>query len=440
MKNYKLRLIAMALVTALFITSCGQPANDINNENIIDKGDLEIIDDTDKNVDKNTDNVTDDSDNKPEEPNVEEPSEEDPSEEKPVEEKPVKETPKSNKDNQKDDLEGENHISLENDNDQRDDPSAQFDTIKKLKVGQMIHIVNKVNIYSNAQDATLRQNEITQYPGGNYYVYRIVDNSINISNTENNPGGWMNPLDTVISGVDGEPVGDNDSNDSKNFDGSKFSGKAYSWSWAYPETSGAELLTNKNGYYKYNDNNVYLTFDNGYEYKNNTTKILDILKENNVKATFFVTSDFIKSHTAVVKRMVNEGHLVGNHSQKHLDHSAVDSNSVYKDLANWEKDFKEYIGKLPNTKAYRPPEGKFNLTSLDVANELNYKTILWAYAYRDWDTSNQPDVNKSLLQLVGATSGGDVVLLHAVSDTNVELLDEYISLTKAKGYNFSLIK
>ncbi|NLW52351.1 MAG: polysaccharide deacetylase family protein [Tissierellia bacterium] len=429
MKN-RYKLIAVALASALFITSCGTTIIDkVPNDKVTDKGDLEIIEDNI--IDTQDDNKDVDKGEKP--TNDEKPADDkDKNPEEDKEEKPANEDQKGDEDDQKDEEEGKIDEIVNTEDDQRDDLSAQIDIVKRLKVGQTIYIDSEVNAYSNANDATHWSNEVTTYPAGTYYIFKIVDNVINISLAPGEPGGWINPLDTRIT--ENAPVGNN-TNDNKTL-----TGEAYSWSWLYPESSGSEVLEANNGVYTYKDNNIYLTFDNGYEYKTNTSKILDVLKSTGVKATFFITSDFLKSHTDVVKRMVNEGHLVGNHSEKHLNHSAVSKDAVYTDLANWESDFKSLIGSLPNTKAYRPPEGKFSDISLDVAQNLGYKTVLWAYAYKDWDTSNQPDVRSSLSTLLENNKGGNVLLLHAVSDTNVALLEDYINQTKVQGLNFSLIR
>lgn len=186
---------------------------------------------------------------------------------------------------------------------------------------------------------------------------------------------------------------------------------------------------------------VYLTFDEGYEYKF-TGKILDILKANDVKANFFVLKSYIKLNPDLVKRMVAEGHLVGNHTTTHpnmpklLSEKGVDA--VVKELTNTADYFKEITGKdMP--KFYRPPEGVISEATLYIAKSLGYKTILWSIAHRDWDTNNQPGKDASYKLIEDNYHNGAIILLHPQSQSNTEALDDIIKNLKSKGYRFALL-
>lgn len=215
--------------------------------------------------------------------------------------------------------------------------------------------------------------------------------------------------------------------------------KAYSWSWGYP--ANLELLKKYNGIYNLGTKDtIYLTFDNGYEYKNLTPKILDTLKKHNVKVAFFVTSSFIKNNPSTVKRMIAEGHNVSNHTDKHLHQGKISNEKIKEDILGWERDFKKVIGHNPTSKLMRPPAGSYSETSLKIASELGYKTVFWHYAYRDYEVDDQPDADKALQKALKFNRDGSIVLLHAISETNSKILDEYIKKTKSQGYRFELLE
>ncbi len=186
---------------------------------------------------------------------------------------------------------------------------------------------------------------------------------------------------------------------------------------------------------------VYITMDEGYEYKENSTKILDIAKEKNVKITFFITGAFIKERPDLVKRMIEEGHLVCSHTNRHLNGPKALSESTdkfVKDLTILEDLFRDLMGYdiLPY---YRPPEGEYSERSLKIAEDLGYRTVFWSFAYMDWDTKKQPDPAKALDQILGELHNGSVLLLHAVSETNVSLLPKIIDGIRERGYEISTI-
>lgn len=179
---------------------------------------------------------------------------------------------------------------------------------------------------------------------------------------------------------------------------------------------------------------LYLTFDEGYE-NGYTAKILDILKENNVKAAFFVTTPYIKDNKELIKRMVNEGHLVCNHTNKHpsMAEKAKNPDEFQKEFTITENAYKEVTGKqMP--KFFRPPMGKYSELSLFYTKKLGYKTIFWSFAYNDWNRDHQPSPELSKQKIASRTHNGAIILLHAVSKTNSEILDSVIQNWKKEGY------
>lgn len=312
-------------------------------------------------------------------------------------------------------------------------------SVSKLKIGQTVKISSTVKVYTNASDAKNKTNSVSTYPAGTYSIYKIVDGVVNLTRNKGEAGGWINPSTVTIKVTSDAP---NDTSDNStpskpdDSDGS-LSKTAYSWSWKYPGAAG-KLLSRYNGYYKmFGSNKIYLTFDNGYEYQNLTADILDTLKAKNVKSVFFVTSDYLYSASSLVRRMVREGHIVANHSVNHLDHTKSTYKQIYNDIKGWESDYRKVVGASPSVKLFRPPAGTFNETSLKIARDLGYKTLLWSYAYLDWDTSNQPSKSSALNKLISNNSGGNILLLHSVSRTNANILGEYINKTRAQGYSFA---
>lgn len=184
---------------------------------------------------------------------------------------------------------------------------------------------------------------------------------------------------------------------------------------------------------------LYLTFDEGYE-NGYTPKILDTLKANDVKAIFFVTSPYVRDNPDIIKRMVDDGHIVGNHSNHHpsmpsVTHSEEGFNKEFTDVEN---KFKEITGKdIP--KFFRPPMGEYSEKSLAMTKNLGYKTIFWSFAYHDWDVNNQPDPTKAKATILNGLHPGAVLLIHAVSKTNTDILDDVIKQAKAEGYEFQLL-
>lgn len=335
-----------------------------------------------------------------------------------------------------------------------------------IKLGKKISVNKDFNIYGTASDAKNKTKPTHLYKKGEYYIFKIVKDAINLSRDSKIPGGWANyeDLNIDVNSIPKEDFADNKSanketdketinetnNKDKNVSTSKndiikalensnLSTKPNEWSYAYP--ANLDLLQKYNGYNKIGGSGktLYLTFDNGYEYKNNTSRILDILNKNGVKATFFATGAFIKENPSVANRIANEGHNLANHTEKHLNQAKTAASDVYDDITTWETTAKKIIKSNKFAKLMRPPEGAYSETSLFLANKLGYKTIFWNFAYGDWDTSNQPNPSTSLKKLLNHNEDGSIILLHAVSDTNVEILEQYIKESQKQGYTFKLL-
>lgn len=183
---------------------------------------------------------------------------------------------------------------------------------------------------------------------------------------------------------------------------------------------------------------IYLTFDAGYE-NGNVERILNVLKEENVKAAFFVLENVILKNGDLIKRMVNDGHLVCNHTSKHLDVTKCKTVNEFRvELEKLEKDFKECTG-LNMPKYFRPPEGKFSENSMKFASQLGYKTIFWSFAYADWDNASQMSATKAKEKIMSNIHNGEIMLLHPTSKTNADILGDVIREIKSQGYRFGTL-
>lgn len=184
---------------------------------------------------------------------------------------------------------------------------------------------------------------------------------------------------------------------------------------------------------------LYLTFDCGYE-NGNTEKILDALQKHNAKATFFVVGHFLESAPELVKRMSEEGHIVGNHTWHHYDMDTIAEESRFREeLESVADKYREITGQELNH-FYRPPQGKYNLNNLAMAQKLGYKTIFWSLAYVDWNVDAQPSKEEAFSKLTGRVHPGAVVLLHNTSKTNGEILDELLTKWEEMGYHFGTLE
>lgn len=180
---------------------------------------------------------------------------------------------------------------------------------------------------------------------------------------------------------------------------------------------------------------IYLTFDEGYEY-GFTPKILDVLKDNNVHAAFFVTKPFMESEPELTKRMAQEGHVVANHSVTHPSMPSKSDTEVKYELEETARYYKEITG-FEMDRFFRPPMGEFSVRTLDITKQLGYKTIFWSLAYLDYDVKNQPGKEAAYKHVMDNYHDGGIFLLHAVSQSNTEALDDILKALKADGYSFA---
>lgn len=197
-----------------------------------------------------------------------------------------------------------------------------------------------------------------------------------------------------------------------------------------------QMIKDGKGYFlgDTSEKKVYLTFDEGYE-QGYTSQILDILKANKVPAAFFVTGSYVKNSPDLVKRMVKEGHIVGNHSNTHPSMPSLSDEQIKQELQTVEDQVKELTGK--EMSYFRPPRGEFNQRVLDVAQQEGYTTIFWSMAYRDWLIDNQPGKEAAFNYVVNNIHNGALILLHAVSSSNTEALDDILKEIKKRGYTFA---
>lgn len=183
---------------------------------------------------------------------------------------------------------------------------------------------------------------------------------------------------------------------------------------------------------------IYLTFDEGYE-NGNTLKILDILKELDIKAAFFVVKPYIDTNPDIVKRMVIDGHLVCNHSNHHPSMASINDETKFKDeFTSVEQSFKSLTG-TDMPKFFRPPMGKYSKNSLKMTKDLGYKTVFWSFAYKDWLVDEQPSESYAIDKIKSNVHNGEIMLLHAVSDTNTKILKEVLSSLQTEGYEFKTL-
>ncbi len=182
------------------------------------------------------------------------------------------------------------------------------------------------------------------------------------------------------------------------------------------------------------DKNLYLTFDNGYE-NGFTSDVLDVLKEKEVPAAFFVTGHYLKTHPELVIRMVEEGHIVGNHSWHHPSLAEVNDQRLKEELQKVKDEYKELTGR--NDMIYlRPPRGVFSERTLAVSRDQGYINVFWSMAYKDWEVDNQKGWKYAYDQIMKRVHPGAIMLLHSVSQDNAEALGKVIDDLKEQGYSF----
>lgn len=202
--------------------------------------------------------------------------------------------------------------------------------------------------------------------------------------------------------------------------------------------SGAVSYQEKYGKYdadfiREQENHIYLTFDEGYE-NGYTDDILDVLKEKGVSAVFFVTMPYVKAEPELIQRMIDEGHIVGNHSVNHPsmpETNPEQCRNEIMELHDYVKENFQYEMTL-----FRFPMGEFSERDLSIAQQLGYRSVFWSFAYRDWLVDEQPNPQEALEKIESKCHPGAIYLLHAVSQTNAEILGQMIDDLQAQGYTF----
>jgi len=283
--------------------------------------------------------------------------------------------------------------------------------------------------------------------GGN-----TTQNTNTNTNTDSNSGNGSSSGTDSSSGNTGTDTNTDDKGNNGTNSGSSSTNGLSSTekSWYYvPKTGGVpsgepkdiiSLINSYDAYYLGDTSRkiIYLTFDEGYE-NGYTSKILDTLAANNVNAAFFVTKPYITSNKELVTRMLDEGHLVCNHSSTHPSMASValkGQAAFNKEFSDTENAFTEATGRTMD-KFFRPPMGAYSQLSLNYTKALGYKTIFWSFAYRDWETDKQPVEADAMKYIIDHTHNGGIFLLHAVSKTNADILDSLIKEWKRQGYEFA---
>lgn len=220
---------------------------------------------------------------------------------------------------------------------------------------------------------------------------------------------------------------------------------AESYGWGYkkgtnhtpPEVGKyGEILEENGGYYmdQSGDKVVYLTFDNGYE-AGYTEHILDVLEDKKVPATFFVTGHYVRSAPDLIKRMVKDGHLLGNHSNHHADFTSISKEKMKEELALLDRAVAS-ITDVESLQYVRPPKGTFNARTIQWANELGYTHMFWSLAFVDWHSDKQKGWKSSYQQIMDQIHPGAVILLHTVSPDNADAVEYFIDDLRKQGYTF----
>lgn len=188
-----------------------------------------------------------------------------------------------------------------------------------------------------------------------------------------------------------------------------------------------------------NERKIYLTFDAGYE-NGNTPAILDALKKHQAPAVFFVVGNFIKDNPDLIRRILADDHIIGNHTMTHPDLPQISSMDAFqKELQDVEELYTSLTGEAM-TKFYRPPRGIYSTENLSMAKELGYSTFFWSLAYVDWIQDQQPSREEAFQKLLTRIHPGAIVLLHNTSSTNAEILDELLTKWEEMGYEFHSLK
>lgn len=270
-------------------------------------------------------------------------------------------------------------------------------------------------------------------------------------NAENLPGGYPIRLDSmVVKGEEGAPTATSLSplmkityiatENTKYFSDEAVSHSHGPASGGQPHHTVVEFQKNFEPFYAVTldtvseEKTLYLTFDCGYEYDNLTADILDTLKEKGVSATFFCTLDHIKGETELIARMINEGHIVGNHSTTHPSFAEISRSQMSEEIEETENYLRENFGYC--ARYFRFPAGEYTESALDLVASLGYMSVFWSVAYNDWNVDNIQGKDYAVETVMSRLHDGAIILLHSVSRDNAEALGEIIDRARAEGYVF----
>lgn len=178
---------------------------------------------------------------------------------------------------------------------------------------------------------------------------------------------------------------------------------------------------------------VYLTFDLGYE-AGYTPKILEVLKQNEVKATFFITAHYLNTQPDLVKQMIDEGHIVGNHTVNHNSMPSCSLDTIKKEVMDLHSAIYEKFGY--EMKFIRPPKGEYSERTVAYTNTLGYTSVMWSFGYDDWDEKKQGREEYGKKKILDNVHNGEIMLLHATSKDNANILEDVIKEIKNMGYEF----
>ncbi len=166
-------------------------------------------------------------------------------------------------------------------------------------------------------------------------------------------------------------------------------------------------------------------------------KILDTLKKCDVKATFFITSHYLNTASEKVERMISDGHIIGNHTVNHKSLPSITNEEIEKEIMKLHQAvYEKYKYEM---KYIRPPKGEFNSRTLKKCEELGYKTVMWSFAYCDWDEKKQPQIEEAEKMITNNFHPGEIMLLHSNSKTNSEVLEKIIKEAQKQGYEFKTL-
>lgn len=200
-------------------------------------------------------------------------------------------------------------------------------------------------------------------------------------------------------------------------------------------TKNKQIMDKYQGLYMGNNDKkyIYLTFDLGYE-AGYTSKILEVLKQNDVKATFFITAHYLNTQPDLVKQMIDDGHIVGNHTVNHKSMPDCSLDTIKKEVMDLHTAVHDKFGY--EMKYIRPPKGEYSERTVEYTNTLGYKTIMWSFAYDDWDEAKQGREEYGKKKILDNVHNGEIMLLHATSKDNSNILDDVIKQIKNMGYEF----